>query len=276
MLQKLFILGLFFVLASCASKKKELVMTKKAELYYTSGTQALYEKRYTEALQFLTMANETEKNNPLILNNLGMAYYFKGHKDLALKTIESAIEVDEKNTDAKSNLAAIAMEEKNYDYAEQLLKEVLKDLVYDKQATTYYNLGIVAMNKNDPMKAKDYFQKSITEDENYCPSHFRLGIFSYQNRQFKKALDSFKNASMGVCYQDPAPIYYQALTLIEMRQFDDARIKLSDVDARFPKSEYAAKARMKLMNITQIENRHNNTNHPAYQANGSKMESPEF
>ena len=66
---------------------------------------------------------------------------------------------------------------------------------------------------------------------------------------------------------------YQALTQMEMGSFDDARIKLNEVDTRFPKSEYAAKARMKIMNISNLESKHKNQ---TYQANGSKMESPEF
>ncbi len=272
MLQKFLILSLFSFLAACASKK-ETVMNKKAELYYTSGTQSLVDKRYTEALQFLIKARDISPEDPKILNNLGMAYYLKGHRDLAIKTIEHAIQLDEKNTDAKSNLAAIALKENDYDYAEKLLNQVLKDLVYDKQTITYYNLGIIALKKNEPSKAKELFEKSIAEDSNYCPSHFRLGVFAYQSRKFKKALESFKDASMGVCYQDPAPTYYQAITLIELGKFDDARIKLNEVDNRFPRSEYAAKSRMKLMNITSLENKYNN---PTFQANGSKMESPEF
>lgn len=272
MLQKFFMISLLFALAACSSKK-ETVMSKKAELYYTSGTQSLIDQRYTEALQFLTKANEINPDDPKILNNLGMAYYFKGHRDLALQTIEHAIKVDDKNSDARSNLAAIAMKENDYPRAEQLLKEVLKDLVYDKQTVTYYNLGIIALRRNEISQAKEYFVKSLNEDPSYCPSHFRLGVFFYQSRQFKKALDSFKEASMGVCYQDPAPIYYQALTQMEMGSFDDARIKLNEVDARFPKSEYAAKARMKIMNISNLESKHKNQ---TYQANGSKMESPEF
>jgi Tfp pilus assembly protein PilF len=115
-----------------------------------------------------------------------MAYYLKGHRDLAIKTIEHAIQLDEKNTDAKSNLAAIALKENDYDYAEKLLNQVLKDLVYDKQTITYYNLGIIALKKNEPSKAKELFEKSIAEDSNYCPSHFRLGVFAYQSRKFKK------------------------------------------------------------------------------------------
>ncbi len=275
MLQKFIVFSLFLILASCASKK-EVAMSEKAELYYTSGTQCLVDKRYTEALQFLTKAKEIDPANPKILNNLGMAYYLKGHRDLAVKTIEHAIDIDPKNTDARSNLAAIAMKEENYDRAETLLKEVLSDLLYDKQTITYYNLGIVALKKNQTAVAKDFFKKSLAEDSSYCPSHFKLGVFAYQNRQFKKALRSFKDASLGVCYQDPSPTYYQALTLIEMGQFDDARIKLSEIDSRFPKSEYAAKARMKLMNISHLETKHNNNSTPTFQANGSKMESPEF
>lgn len=272
MLQKYFMVLLLILVSACSSQK-QITMNKKAELYYSSGTQALIGQRYTEALQYLSKANDLNPKHPDILNNLGMAYYFKDHKKLAVETINKAIEIDKNNSDAKSNLAVIAMKEGENKKAEALLQDILKDLVYDKQAITYYNLGILSMQKKDMFQAREYFTKSILEDSTYCPSHFRLGMFSYQERKFKKAMEYFRDASMGVCYQDPAPAYYQALTFIEMRKFDDARIKLAEVETRFPRSNYAQKARQKIMNLSDIESHSNNK---LYHAGGSKMESPEF
>jgi len=276
MLQKLSILALFFILTSCASKKTAPQMSKGAEIYFNSGTQSLMDQRYTEALQHLTKANELDPGNSQIMNNLGMAYYLKGHRDLGVRTIEEVIELDPKNSDAKSNLAAIAMKENDNAKAEKLFNDVLKDLVYDKQAITNYNLGILAMRRHDTAQAKTFFQKSIVEDNNYCPSQFRLGVFSLEERKLKKALSYFRDASMGVCYQDPSPTYYQALTLIELKRFDEARLKLNEVETRFPRSPYAQKSRQKMSQITQMELKHSDSNNNTFHANGSKMESPEF
>jgi outer membrane protein assembly factor BamD (BamD/ComL family) len=77
---------------------------------------------------------------------------------------------------------------------------------------------------------------------------------------------------MGVCVDSPAPHYYQALSLIELRRYDDARMKLDEIDTRFKKSEYAQKARQKAIELTTIENKRSSESH----ASRKVLESPDF
>lgn len=264
------IIGLF-LFTSCASKKND-IKAKQAQLYFGAGTQSLMDKQYTEALVNLLKANEMNPDNSEILNNLGMAYYFKGERDLAIKTLNRSLELNEKNSDAKINLASIYFKEGRIDEAEKSYKKVLRDLTYDKQARTYFNLGILEFQaRKNLVAAENYFKKSIKEDDNFCPSYYHLGLIQYQRRQFNSALNSFKEAAMGTCYESPAPHYYQALTLIELRRYDDARIKLDEVDTRFKKSVYAVKARSKSIEINEIENRKSSA-----QASRNVLESPDF
>jgi len=265
------VLGLF-ILTSCASKEKDL-KRKQAELYYGAGTQSLLEKQYTEALKNLMKANELHPDNAEILNNLGMAYYFKGEKDLALKSLMQALEVDKNNSDARTNLASIYFKDGKVETAEKLYKQVLKDLTYDKQARTYFNLGLLELQgKKNTVAAENYFKKSIKEDDNYCPAYFQLGLLQYQRRQYNTALNNFKEATMGTCVESGAPHYYQALSLIELRRFDEARMKLDEIDTRFKKSVHAVKARSKMIELNQIEKRKSNESH----ASRNVLESPDF
>lgn len=267
----LLLLGLF-LFTSCASKKDSL-NSKQAELYFGAGTQSLMEKQYTEALKNLLKANELLPDRSEILNNLGMAYYFKGQKDLAIQTLKRSLEINKENSDARNNLGSIYYKEKRYDDAEKIYKEVLKDLTYDKQARTYFNLGLLEIEaRRNMVGAENYFKKSIKEDDNYCPSYYQLGLIQYQRRQFNSALNNFKEASMGTCYDSPAPHYYQALTMIELRRFDEARIKLDEIDTRFKKSNFAVKARSKAIELNQIENRKSTESH----ASRNVLESPDF
>lgn len=261
-----------FVLVSCASKKNTLE-NKQADLYFGAGTQSLMAGEYTEALKNLLQANKLRPNDDEILNNLGMAYYLKGERDLAVKTFEEALKINKENSDAKTNIASVYFKEKNYKQAEAIYKEVLRDLTYDKQARTYFNLGMIEVeHKRDIEKAEQYFKKSIQEDDNYCPASYQLGLIQYTRRQFNTALRSFKDASMGTCYNSPAPIYHQALTLIELGNLEDARIKLDEIETRFSKTPYAARARAKTIELNGI-----NKNKMIEAKSSSKMlESPEF
>ncbi len=267
-----FIILSLLVMTSCASKDQEL-KEKKVGLYFGAGMQNLMDKQYTEALKNFLKANELDPNNSEILNNLGMSYYFKGEKDLAIKTLKQALKINEENSDAKVNLASIYFREKRFSEAEKTYKKVLKDLTYDKQTRTYYNLGVLELNyKKDTVAAETYFKKSIKEDDNYCPSYFQLGVIQYNRKQFKSALKNFKEASMGDCYESPAPHYYQALAMIDLGRFDEARVKLDEVDTHFKKSGFAVKARAKAIELSKLENRKSSESH----ASRNVLESPDF
>jgi type IV pilus assembly protein PilF len=261
-----------FFLTACASKQDKLE-SKQASLYFGAGTQSLIDKQYTVALKNLLKANELDPNNAEILNNLGMAYYFKGEKEFAVQYLNEALRIDKKNSDARVNLASIYFRDGKFDSAEKLYKEVLKDLTYDKQARTFFNLGLLELQaKKNTVAAENYFKKSIKEDDNYCPAYHNLGLIQFKRKQFNTALRNFKEASMGTCYEAPAPHYFQALTLIELRRFEDARVKLDEIDTRFKKSVYATKARAKFVEINEIEKLKSSESH----ASRKMLETPDF
>lgn len=249
---------LVFVLAlvsACASQQASK-QSKLAEISYSYGTQALMTKDYTGAITHLLKAAELDPKNPEVHNNLGMAYYFKGEKQAAKTHVQKALDLDEKNTDARSNLASLLFEEGDLAGAERIYLQCLKDLTYEKQARIYLNLGLIELRRGNTPKATAYMQRSVKEDENYCPAWFQLGQISFKQKNFKQAQTNFKNAGMGACAEDPAAWYWQALTLIESREYLNARIKLDELTTRFPSSAYAAMAKEKLSALTLLEQRH--------------------
>lgn len=266
------ILALLVFISACSSsatKQKK----RQAEIYYGAGTQSLMSQDYTDALTNLMKANELDPDNSGILNNLGMAYYFKGEKDLAIKTLKKSLEIDSDNSDSKINLASIYFNAGDLNSAERIYKSVLKNLTYDKQARTYYNLGILELKRNNTSAAENYFKKSVKEDGNYCAGYFQLGMVQYGRRQYTNALKNFREASMGICYETPAAHYYQALTFTKLKRFNEARAKYDEIDARFKTSEFAVKSRANLVELNELER-----NFPSVDAQASRkmFESPEF
>ncbi|MFE2008978.1 hypothetical protein ACFW6U_27325, partial [Pseudomonas guariconensis] len=65
---------------------------------------------------------------------------------------------------------------------------------------------------------------------------------------------------------------YQAITLIELKRYDDARIKLEEIDTRFKKSTYAVRARSKAIELQGIEKTKSSESH----ASRKVLESPDF
>jgi type IV pilus assembly protein PilF len=264
--------ALVLLLAACSSTA-EKKQKKQAEIYYGAGTQSLLTKDYTDALTNLLKANQLDPQNPGILNNLGMAYYFKGEKDLAIKTLKKCLALDEKNSDAKINLASIHFHTGDLSAAEKIYKTVLKDLTYDKQARTFYNLAIIEIKRKNNLQAEQYLKKSTAEDPNYCAAHFQLGLLNYNHGKYSSALKNFKDGSMGTCFENPAAHFYQAMSYTKLKLFTEARIKYDEIDARFKSSAYAVKARTNLLELNELEK---NFSTSETQASRKMLESPEF
>ena len=238
---------LFFSCASGSTQKQE--RQEKALLYYSQGTQKLYEKKYTSALDYLLQAVALVDDRSDIHNNLGMAYYFKKQNDKAIEHINQAIKLDERNSDARNNLATIYFEMKEYDKAQEQYLILKKDLTYSGLNQVYYNMAKMQQEKGNNAQAKEYFLLSIEERPDSCASLFELGLMEFKERKYNKAAGYFNSAYRGVCYQNAAPLYYHGLTLLRMKKYIEGKEKFELMQERFPESRYAVLALEQLQKI---------------------------
>lgn len=242
---------LSFITISCSSTPSKSSAEKKAEIYYNQGTADLVNKDYTSALKNLLQAYSLSPKDSRISNNLGMAYYFKKDTQMATRYLIKAIELDKNNADARVNLATIKMELKDFDAAEAEYKQILKNLTYENQYRTYYNLGVISLQRKNLAQAVRYFRQSIEVSAQYCPAHYQLGKIAYAQKNFDLALTKFKDASDGVCYNNPEPQYMQALSMIKLGHFASARMRLEDIIERFPTHKMSDTAKRELTLLKQ-------------------------
>lgn len=270
------------VLSSCASNPEladKSPEQKKAEIYYSQGTNDLVKKNYSQALINLLKAKEFDPKDSLIRNNLGMAYYFREQPELAEQELKEAINLDAKNTDAKANLATLFMEKNRLKEARALFDQVAQDLTYVNQFRNYYNLALLALKVGDRGEAYEFLFKSLKEKEDYCPAHFKLGELYTEEYKFKQALDSFRESSKGTCVSEPAPHFQQALALMNLGRFEEARMKLNSIIEKFPKTKYVTLANQQLKRLSAEikEQTANNRNFQTEVIKESKtIESPNF
>lgn len=249
-------LNIFFFIALTACASKSINSTpeqKKAEIYYDKGTANLVDKKYTSAIDDLLKAFQLNPKSSKINNNLGMAYLFKGNQEKAIAHIKMAIELDSANTDARSNLASIYFTNKEYEKAEKIYSDILKDLTYQAHFRTYYNLGLLSLKRNDTKRAEEYFDLALKENTSYCAAHFQKGMIVFNKGFYSKALEIFKEGSLGSCYNEPAPHYQAALCYIELKRFDDAREKLEFIIGQFDKSKYSTLAQIRFSRIRELK-----------------------
>lgn len=242
---------ILILILSCSSNSQKNTAEKRAEIYYNQGTADLINKDYTHALKNLLQAYALSPKDSRVSNNLGMAYYFKKDTEMAVRYVKKAIELDKNNADARMNLATIRMEQGNLAAAEEEYKQILKNLTYESQFRTYYNLGVISLKRKNYAQAVRYFRDSIEVNRQYCPSHYELGKIAYAQRDYDLALRKFKDAADGICYDNPEPQYMQALSMIKLGHYASARMRLEDILERFPKHKIANASKRELAILKQ-------------------------
>ncbi len=280
--QKLFALMLVMLfVVSCATNEAATEKTleqKKAELYYGQGTSDLVSKKYSQALTNLLKAAEYDPNDSQIHNNLGMAYYFRDQPVLAEKELLKAIDLDKKNSDARVNLGTIYLETNRLVEARKQYLAVTNDLTFKNQFRNFYNLAILSLKEGDRKSTFEFLDRSIKEREDYCQAHFKLGELYMEEYRFKQALEAFQESSKGTCVNEPAPHYQQALALMNLSRFVEARIKLKLILDKFPKSKFVSLANVQFKKIAEeIRAQASNQNFQTELIKESKtIESPNF
>lgn len=248
------LLCLMLILTSCAATIGKTTKERKADLYLQQGTQGLVQGNYTRALKDLLEAVKLDPKNSSIHNNLGMAYYLKKQTAKAKLHIERSIQLDATNTDAKSNLAGIYMDQGDYKTALKVYDQILKDLTYEKQYKTHYNMGLMYLKMKDNKNAISHFEKSIQENNNYCPSHFQIGLIAYHAGYYKKAVDGFKSAMKGVCVNNPAPHYYLGISYMEKGANDMAQEKFDYLIEKHSDTKFGTLAQLKISSLKSKQN----------------------
>jgi Tfp pilus assembly protein PilF len=270
------------LLAACSSNPElaeRTVEQKKAEIYYSQGTNDLIKKNYSQALVNLLKAKEFDSRDSLIRNNLGMAYYFREQPELAEKELKAAIDLEKKNSDAKANLGTIYMEKNRLKEARALFDEVAQDLTYQNQFRNFYNLSILALKVGDRALAFEFLFKSIKEKGDYCQAHFKLGELYTEEYKFKQALESFRESTKGTCVSEPAPHFQQALALMNLGRFEEARTKFKTVIEKFPNTKFVTLANQqlkKLSNQIKEQSANNRTFQTEVIKESQTIESPNF
>jgi len=224
------------LLVSCASNNVD--QHKKADLYFSHGTQKLIEQDYTEALKNLLEAQKLDPKNPKIINNLAMAYYFKGKPDIAMKMLKDSLDLDENNSDARNNIASIYYTENKIDLAQKEYEIILNDLLYQHTYRVQYNLALIAFKKGNRKKAMEYLELAVGNRADYCPASYMLAREYRLSGQTAKALETFKVATRENCAKNPQAFFEWGQLLAELGRDDEAREKFNYVIDKFPKSEY--------------------------------------
>lgn len=269
------LMSVFFF--SCAHQSQTAdKKSKKGEILYSHGTAKLMSQEYPEALDLLLRAAEELPEDTRVFNNLGMAYYFMKRPGTAIQNLQRSLKIDEKNSDARNNLASVLFSQGRYDEAQKHYELIQEDLVYRHQYRIKYNLALIHLKKGNKTKAISLLTQSAQEEENYCAPKYQLGLMYQQTYNYKEALEWFQKASLGTCYAQPAPHFQQAEVLAALNNYEQAKSKYDEIIERFPKSAYATLAQQKLIQLEQASQVSRRDEVRRFQSSRPKVQTPTF
>ena len=239
--------------SSCALSSKKRGK-KKSDIFFQYGSQQLVMGKYTTALENLLRANKGDPDNPEIINNLALAYFYKKRPATAKELLINLLKNNPNHSDALNNLGTIYMREDNYDEAERHFMKVTKDLLFKKQFVTYHNLSKIFTQRGNIKLSRHYNDKSLEEFNKYCPALFHRGFLLYREKKWEKADMAFKKAMKGTCYNYVENHFYRAMSLKHLQKLRLAEEALEKVKIHFTKNPYLNRIEIELRELRKIKN----------------------
>lgn len=229
-------------LASCASFSKRDPV--RAALHLKIGSGFLSQGLYPQAMAELTKAEQLDDKNPIIQNNLGLAYYVRGKLKVAESKFRKAISLNDRYSDAKNNLARVLMDQDKPKDALKYLAEAEGDLTYEYPEKTFANLGMAFFMLGRYQKAEEYLSRSLGIRRQNCVTANYYGRTLFELKKVDKSAEMLDQA-IEFCrasrFEDP--IYFSAMSYFTLGEREKSRARLEELLKDYPKSKYVAKAK---------------------------------
>lgn len=183
-----------------------------ADVHFRVGTAHLEKGNYPEALKELLQAESYDTKDPLIFNNLGLAYFMLERYEQSEINFRKAIALDGTFTDARNNLSRVLIERGQFKESRDQIKKVLEDLTYTQPAKVYINLGLSYFKEQKYSEAKEAFLKAVNFDRENCLAQSYYGRSLLELKDHDRAIQVLDKAS-GYCLKVnfDEPIYFSAI-----------------------------------------------------------------
>ncbi len=180
------------ILCSCAGNKEYNL--KKLNTYKEVAKTYIQENKYTEALEELNLAKNTDRCDPEVYNLLGIAYMGKKEFVKAENSFKKAIKLDPEFSEAYNNLGSLMLLEGRYTEAIKYFKKALENPYYTNAYIAETNLGWAYYQLGEKKKAISTLLKAFNDNPRYAKVLDYLGLIHFKEGNFKAAKFYFKQA----------------------------------------------------------------------------------
>lgn len=222
------VIALLFAMAVSAGCGAMEASRKKASYHYQMGLSFLAEGNYTRALIDLSEAEKITPNDPVLLNYLGQAYFFKKRFDLAEAKYLRSIELRPNYSEARNNLGATYLELQQWDNAIKQLTLVSNDIFYQNHDTAAMNLALAYFGKGDYQQALSLLRPVIAGNPRSPVARLNLGRVYFADDKTGLAIEEFKK-SIELSADFAKAHYHLALAYLKCKNTDAAKEEFIEV-----------------------------------------------
>lgn len=156
------------------------------ELFLLKGTLELAKKNYTEALENLSKAEQSDPGLPQLHMQIGSVYLAMNKFEDAERALEKSLEIDPENARTRFLFSSVMLRKKEYEKAAEYALDAVGLLYHFPQA--HLNLGIALAKLGMYERAVEAFTVCLAMKPGFIRAHRYLSyIYEYQLKDHEKA-----------------------------------------------------------------------------------------
>jgi len=185
-----------FLLAGCVTTESGGFDTKKdphkaLELSVQAARDYMRQGNWEAAKRHLKTALDLDDRDADVHETMALVFWKTGEIEQAEQHFRRAIGLDGKSSRIRNNYAAFLFQQQRYADAEAQLDKVAEDLLYEKRAEAFVNLGLVRIKLKNYAGAKDVLERARLMDANNLVTVFALSEVYYQLGDFARAQEFY-------------------------------------------------------------------------------------
>lgn len=180
------------LLAGCISTQTGGFESKKdpqktLEYSVEAARNYLQQGNFEAAKRHLKTALAIDDRNAEVHETMAQVFWRTGENEQANEHFRRALSADPNNSRIHNNYAAFLYSQQRYREAEEQLLKVSADLMYERRAEAFVNLGRVQLKLKNFAAAKDTLERALLMQRGNSETIFSLAEVYYQLGDFSKA-----------------------------------------------------------------------------------------
>lgn len=235
--------ALALVTTSCASSKKELSTSERAQLYVQAANGSLSEGDPTGALGYLLQAESADPKLPELHHTRALAFHAKNDPIAALQSARKAVSLNPTYSAANNTLGKLLLDQGNLKEAEKHLAAAANDSLYRDAYRPQTNLGILFYRQGEYSKSRLYLDRAVQSSPALaCVAYYYRGHIHLKESRMQDAIKDYDRAVQKICAGFSDAHLALGIAFERSKQYDRARKKFVEIQQRYPDTPVAEKA----------------------------------